>query len=112
LGEEAPLWEFPVDFCLDDWPHFQFNFDPARVGLSAPSKVLEIWKGEFDYMVSHEAGGVLTLTMHPQVIGRGHRMALLERFIAHVLATGAARFARLVDVAREWDNAPGEKHTT
>ena len=26
-------------------------------------------------------GGVFTLTMHPQVIGRGHRFLMLERLI-------------------------------
>lgn len=39
--------------------------------------------------------------MHPQVIGRWHRMALLERFIEHALPRGAAQFARMGDVARE-----------
>ena len=72
-----------------------------RVGLSAPSKVFEIWAGEFDYMIEHEATGVLTVAMHPQVIGRGHRMALLERFIQHVLAYKSAHFARMGDVAQE-----------
>jgi peptidoglycan/xylan/chitin deacetylase (PgdA/CDA1 family) len=98
-GREARLWELPMSFELDDWPHFQFNFDPLRVGLSAPSKVLEIWAGEFDFIDAHEDGGVLTVTMHPQVIGRGHRMAMLERFVEHCAAAGA-RFARLADVAR------------
>ena len=100
-GREVTLWEFPVDFCLDDWPHFTFSFDPLQVGLSAPSKVLEIWTGECQYMVEHEESGIFTLTMHPQVIGRGHRMALLERFIQHVLSQGLARFDRMGDVARE-----------
>ena len=100
-GEQVDLWEFPVAFCLDDWAHFAFNFDPLRVGLSGPSKVFEIWAGEFDYMVGHEPAGVLTLTMHPQIIGRGHRVALLERFIRHVLDGGAARFSRLGDLALE-----------
>jgi peptidoglycan/xylan/chitin deacetylase (PgdA/CDA1 family) len=99
-GQEVGLWEFPVDFCLDDWPHFTFNFDPLRVGLSSPSKVYEVWAGEFDYMVEHEQHGVFTLTMHPQVIGRGHRMALLERLIEHILSQGRAQFARMGDVAR------------
>ncbi len=98
-GSEVSLWEFPVDFALDDWPHFTFNFDPLRVGLSAPSKVLEIWTGEFGYMAEREPGGVFTLTMHPQVIGRGHRMALLERFIQHALDRDA-RFECLESVAR------------
>jgi hypothetical protein len=38
--------------------------------------------------------------MHPQVIGRGHRIAMLERFIDHCAAAGA-RFARMRDVATE-----------
>jgi peptidoglycan-N-acetylglucosamine deacetylase len=43
-GREARLWELPMCFELDDWPHFQFAFGPPyRAGLSAPSKVLEIW---------------------------------------------------------------------
>lgn len=100
-GQEVDLWEFPVDFCLDDWPYFTFNFNPLRVGLSAPSKVFEVWAGEFDYMIEHEHSGVFTLTMHPQVIGRGHRMVLLERFIRHVLSQGSACLARMGDVARE-----------
>ncbi len=99
-GRPVALWEFPVDFALDDWPHFTFNFDPLRVGLSAPSKVFEIWAGDFDYMAEREPDGIFTLTMHPQVIGRGHRMALLERFIRHVLDVNCARFARMGDVAR------------
>jgi hypothetical protein len=52
-------------------------------------------------MIGHEESGILTLTMHPQVIGRGHRMALLDRFIQHVLAGNCARFARLGDMAQE-----------
>jgi len=108
MGQEVGLWEFPVDFCLDDWPHFTFNFTPYRLGLSAPSKVLEIWAGEFDYMVKQEQSGVLTVTMHPQVIGRGHRMAMLERFIQHVQSNGRARFARMVDVAQELEAKKGD----
>lgn len=100
-GDPAPIWEFPVHFSLDDWPHFTANFEPYRMGLSAPSKVFEIWSGEFDYMCAHAPGGVLTLTMHPQVIGRGHRMAMLAQIIERILATENTRFARLIDAARE-----------
>lgn len=99
-GREARLWELPMSFELDDWPHFQFLFDPYRSGLAAPSAVLEVWQGEFDWMHEREGGGVLTVTMHPQVIGRGHRMAMLERFVQHCAGAGA-RFARLRDVVAE-----------
>jgi hypothetical protein len=37
--------------------------------------------------------------MHPQVIARGHRMEMLERFVEHCAAAGA-EFARMEDVAR------------
>jgi hypothetical protein len=50
-------------------------------------------------MDEHTDGGVLTLTMHPQVIGKGHRVAMLERFVEHCAQAGA-RFERLGDVAR------------
>ena len=98
-GREARLWEIPMSFELDDWPHFQFNFNPSRVGLSAPSKVLEIWSGELDWMHEHVDGGVLVVAMHPQVIGRGHRMAMLERFVEHARGLGA-EFAQMGEVAR------------
>jgi peptidoglycan/xylan/chitin deacetylase (PgdA/CDA1 family) len=99
-GREARLWELPLSFDLDDWVHFQHNFDPYRKGGATPSQVFEIWRDEFDWMDDHVDGGILTVTMHPQVIGRGHRMAMLERFVAHCAERGA-RFARMADVAKE-----------
>jgi peptidoglycan/xylan/chitin deacetylase (PgdA/CDA1 family) len=97
-GRESTIWELPMSFELDDWVHFQFNFSPYRNGTSAPSKVLEIWAEEFDWMHANLDGGILTVAMHPQVIGRGHRVAMLERFITHCQAQGA-HFERMGDVA-------------
>ena len=89
-----------MSFELDDWVHFQFNFDPYRKGGAPPS----VGAGDL-------AGGVRldgrststeacsTVCMHPQVIGRGHRIAMLERFIEHCLAAGAG-FKALGDVAQ------------
>ena len=47
-------------------------------------------------------GGILTITMHPQVIGRGHRMLMLERLIEHFQRHEGVRFATLADVAEEF----------
>ncbi len=93
-GPESALWELPMSFELDDWVHFQFNFNPYRNGTAAPSKVLEIWSGDLEFMDDTVDGGVLTVAMHPQVIGRGHRMAMLDRFIQHGITRGV-RFARM-----------------
>jgi len=97
-GRESTLWELPMCFELDDWPLFQFNFDPPRHGLAAPSAVLEIWQGDLSWMDANVDGGVLTVCMHPQVIGRAHRITMLERFVEHAEALGA-RFQPLGDVA-------------
>ncbi len=88
-GRESKIWELPMSFEFDDWVHFQFNFSPYRNGTSAPSKVLEIWSEELSWMNQNVDGGILTVAMHPQVIGRGHRIAMLERFIQHGLGLGA-----------------------
>jgi peptidoglycan/xylan/chitin deacetylase (PgdA/CDA1 family) len=85
-------------FELDDWPQFQFNFDPPRHGLATPSAVLEIWHGELEWMDANVDRGVLTVCMHPQVIGRAHRVAMLDRFIEAANALGA-EFLSLGEVA-------------
>lgn len=99
-GKEAHVWELPMCFEFDDWVHFQFNFNPYRNGTSAPSKVLEIWKTEFDWMHANVGGGILTVTMHPQVIGRAHRLVMLEQFITHCSNFGDVKFERMGDVAK------------
>jgi hypothetical protein len=38
--------------------------------------------------------------MHPQVIGRGHRIKLLERCIEHILSHNKVSFARMGDAAK------------
>ena len=98
-GREAAFWELPLCFELDDWVHFQFNFDPYRKGGAPPSHVLEIWQAELDWMDDNVDGGVLTVTMHPQVIGRGHRIAMLGDFVDHCRGRGV-RFERMGDVAQ------------
>ncbi len=102
-GQEARIWELPMSYEFDDWAHFQFNFNPYRNGTSAPSKVFEIWAADYDWMAQHIDGGILTIAMHPQVIGRGHRMAMLEQFINHCRDAGDVRFERMGDVAQRLD---------
>jgi len=63
--------------------------------MSTPSKVLEIWLAELHYAHAHAPGGLLTVTMHPECIGRGHRMAMLEAFIAECKALEGVAFDRL-----------------
>jgi peptidoglycan-N-acetylglucosamine deacetylase len=104
FGTPGPLVEVPISWALDDWPHFE----PGAKGvgpMSAPSKVEEIWLGELRYAWDREPGGVLTLTMHPEAIGRGHRLAMLERFIAVARSLEGVVFDRLDRIVERWTAA-------
>jgi peptidoglycan/xylan/chitin deacetylase (PgdA/CDA1 family) len=99
-GPEGALIEVPVYWTLDDWP--QFEPGPGRDGLAAASKVLEIWTGELHYAYEHAPGGLLTITMHPECIGRGHRMAMLEQFIDAATSLDGVVFGRLDRYVERW----------
>lgn len=98
MGRETEIVELPVSWILDDFPYFELR--PQNSIMASPSHVHEIWQGEFDYMYERVPAGVFTLTMHPQVIGRGHRIAMLEKLIRHMRSRSGVHFATMEDVAR------------
>jgi peptidoglycan-N-acetylglucosamine deacetylase len=102
-GAEGRLIEVPVYWALDDWPLFEPG--PGRDGFHTPSQVLEIWLAELRYAYEHATGGLLTVTMHPECIGRGHRMAMVESFIAEAAAMPGVVFDRLDAVVARWSAA-------
>ncbi|MFB4283090.1 polysaccharide deacetylase [Nonomuraea sp. MTCD27] len=83
FGEPTPLVELPVSWSLDDYPQFEYlRLDNAVLpGLRDPASVFRNFLDDVDYMVRDVPGGVCVLTFHPQVIGRGHRLMGLERFL-------------------------------
>ena len=101
LGPPGRLVEVPVSWALDDWPLFEPS--PGAVGpMSAPSKVEEIWREEFLHAWEHEPGGLFTLTMHPEAIGRGSRIRVLERLADFMAGHDGVRFARLDRAVADW----------
>ena len=104
-GEPGSLVEVPVYWAMDDWPHFEPG--AGRPGLSAPSAVLEIWTEELRYAHEHAPGGLVMVTVHPECIGRGHRMAMLERFIEAAAMLDGASFERLDAVVSRWSATAG-----
>jgi peptidoglycan/xylan/chitin deacetylase (PgdA/CDA1 family) len=103
FGPNVDLVELPVSWLLDDYPHFEYRGGARPLqGLSAASKVEEIWRDEFDYMYKEVPNGVYTLTMHPQVIGRGYRMMMLERLIDHFASHDGVHFTSLANAADAW----------
>ena len=67
----------------------------------ATGGVLQNWVDDFAYLTRTLDWGVLTYTCHPFVIGRGHRMLMLERLIEGLLGQGAA-FATMTEAVDEF----------
>ncbi|MCA0424665.1 MAG: polysaccharide deacetylase [Proteobacteria bacterium] len=104
FGKPVDLVEVPVSWLLDDFPHFEYVVAPGYVnpGFKNPRDVLKMWTDEFDYLYDRIGSGVFNLTMHPQVIGRGGRMLLLEAFIEHVSGRDGVTFGTLESYVRKW----------
>jgi peptidoglycan/xylan/chitin deacetylase (PgdA/CDA1 family) len=64
--------------------------------------VLENWINDFMYMRQTMDWGVLNYTFHPFVIGRGHRMMVLEKLM-RTLAEHGAEFCTMEEAAARFD---------
>lgn len=102
FGEETGLVEIPVSWSLDDYPHFEY-LRGSIPGLTKPEDVFSNFMGDVEYMLRDFVDGVLVVTFHPQVIGRGHRMLGLERWLDDLVRMGVA-FDRLDNVAEHFLN--------
>ena len=103
FGEPVDVVELPVTWTLDDFPYFEL--DDAGGGLKPASHVEEIWRDEFAFAYDSVPGGIYNLTMHPQVIGRGHRLTMLDRLIGHFARHADVAFDTLGGYAKRWAEA-------
>jgi peptidoglycan/xylan/chitin deacetylase (PgdA/CDA1 family) len=80
MGDDRPypldvagrrLVELPVDWALDDAPHFAHTTDPA--GL------LAVWLAELAAAAREDRH--VTFTCHPEILGRAHRIDVLRRLL-------------------------------
>ena len=101
-GDESSLIEIPWSWTNDDYPYLEFvAFRKAGImpGLARPEDMFANWFGDVQWMVRELDGGVITFVFHPQVIGRGHRLLALERFLDDVSDLGV-QFDTMADVAQ------------
>ena len=82
-GRETDLVEVPVSWTLDDFPHLEFLRSGGAVmpGLKNPTEMFHNWGRDLQWMLRELHDGVLTVTCHPEVIGRGHRILALEEWL-------------------------------
>ena len=102
-GADTKLVEMPISWSLDDFPVFEYMRyqNLIQPGLMNAGLVLENWYDDFAYMRDHYEWGVLTYTFHPHVIGRGHRLIMLEKLIRR-LREGGARFVTMEQAMAEY----------
>ncbi len=100
-GVETSLVELPVAWELDDYPYFHWSSKPFNPGLHGTAAVLEVWRQEFNFCHQHVGDGIFTLTNHPEIIGRGPRILMLERLIEHMRDAGAV-LCTAAEATAEW----------
>jgi peptidoglycan-N-acetylglucosamine deacetylase len=93
----SDIVEFPFAWVLDDAPFFLYSITLPGRTMHPPSSVLEGWVDEFDTLYREDREFVLA--MHPQIIGRPSRIAMLERLIKHIMGHPNVWFARCDQVA-------------
>jgi peptidoglycan/xylan/chitin deacetylase (PgdA/CDA1 family) len=104
FGTPVNLVELPVAWHLDDFPQFEYVVSKGGIiqGVQTPRTLLQVWKDEFDYLYDRIGEGLFSITMHPQVIGRAHRLLLLEGIIEHVKDKPGVHFTTMIDYCRKW----------
>jgi len=82
-GRETELVEVPVSWTLDDFPYLEFLSSGGGVmpGLKDPVEMFRNWGRDLQWMLRELDEGLLTVTCHPEVIGRGHRLLALEEWL-------------------------------
>lgn len=89
--------ELPVHWTFDDAPHFWFDLRSWNKTVRTAAEVRALWEEELDGM--RRLGGLVMLTMHPQIIGRPGRLAMLEDFLTWARSLDGVRFSTARAVA-------------
>lgn len=82
--ERSAVAEVPIQWILDDAPHFWFDPASWTKKISTVEEVRSIW--EHEVLGIRDLGGAAIVTCHPQIIGRPGRIGFLEEFISSVQA--------------------------
>jgi peptidoglycan-N-acetylglucosamine deacetylase len=95
--EGSAVTEVPIQWILDDAPHFWFDPASWTKKISTVEEVRSIWEREV--LGIRELGGAAVLTCHPQIIGRPGRIGFLDEFIGSVQALDDVWIATAGEIA-------------
>ena len=109
FGPPSPILEFPVSWYLDDFPFLEFAPSLNLLGATPASALYERWLAAFEFAIAHVQGGVFTLTVHPQTIGRAQNFVVFERLLEQMSIQAGTWFASLSDVYACWHEEDREE---
>jgi len=103
--------ELPFVWILTDFSQFEFHYGSPqyRALLLNARQVEEVWKDEIDDLIKRQPDGFLMFALHPQVIGRGSRLSMLERVIEYGLEK-QCRFVTAAQLSQEFRAAQKQPH--
>lgn len=100
FGPPSDVLEIPVSWYLDDFPELEsFKGSPL---MQSHEVVYSRWKDSFDFAYHRCEGGIVTIALHPQTIGRAQNLMMLERFVEYVLEHDGVWFPTLSQVRQAW----------
>ena len=99
-GSVVDLVELPFSWTLDDYVYLEFvTFRRMLMpGLRRPDDMFANFRDDVAWMAREVSRGVCNVVFHPQVIGRGHRLLALERWLDSLTEFGIT-YARMDQVA-------------
>ena len=104
-GRPLDLVELPVSWTLDDAPWFLFSVRAPVRNIYPSSVAEEVWREEFHGI--YREGGLVNLTLHPQLIGRPSRLEMLGRFLDFAATYPGVWTATGSQVADWWSRHSG-----
>lgn len=97
-NDRGSMLELPIDWTLDDWPHYVHNRDfRFMMPISAPHRAIEVFRAEFEAAWTY--GGLWISVWHPFVSGRPARLHAALQLIDEMQAKGGVWFATLDEVS-------------
>lgn len=87
-GKRAPLIELPGDVTMDDFTYYFLSPESPVKSVCNNKDVADYWKAEFDGL-AREGDKILVIKLHPQLIGRASRIAILGELIGYMKRRGA-----------------------
>jgi len=102
-GHETDLIEIPASWYLDDLPPMMFiKKSPNSHGFVNPRDIEEMWRDQFDWVYREHDYAVFPMTIHPDVSGRPHVLAMLERLYHYMAGHPGVKFITMNEMADDF----------